>query len=88
MNAGAMPGPKSDRSASFSSLEDRWSGTSTSLPAWLPRRLVTLAEAAELAHVSVRHLRRLIAKGNVEPTRVGRTVRLTPEALAALIYKK
>jgi excisionase family DNA binding protein len=50
--------------------------------------LVTLVEAAELAHVSVRHLRRLIAKGQLEPTRVGRTVRLTPEALAALIYKK
>ena len=46
------------------------------------------AEAAELAHVSVRHLRRLIAEGKLEPTRVGRTVRLTPEALADLIYKK
>jgi excisionase family DNA binding protein len=84
---GTMPGPKSDRSESFSSLGDG-SGTSPSLPAWLPRRLVTLAEAAELAHVSVRHLRRLIAKGKLEATRVGRTVRLTPEALAALIYKK
>ena len=83
----AMPRPKSDPSASFSSLGDG-SGTSPSLPAWLPRRLVTLVEAAELAHVSVRHLRRLIAKGQLEPTRVGRTVRLTPEALAALIYKK
>jgi excisionase family DNA binding protein len=49
--------------------------------------LVTLAEAAELMHVSVRHLRRLIAKGELEPTRVGGTVRLSPEALAALIDK-
>ena len=84
--AGGMPGPKSGRSASFSSLGDG-SGTSPPLPAWLPRRLVTLPEAAEFAHVSVRHLYRLIAKGELEPTRIGRAVRLTPEALAGLIYK-
>jgi excisionase family DNA binding protein len=57
------------------------------LPAWLPRRLVTVAEAAELLHVSARHLRRLIARGELEATRVGGTVRLRPEALAAFINK-
>jgi excisionase family DNA binding protein len=82
-----MAGLKSHRSASLSSQGDG-PRTDLSLPAWLPRRLVTLVEAAELLHVSVRHLRRLIAKGELEPTRVGGTVRLSPEALAALIDKK
>jgi len=47
-----------------------------------------VAEAAELLHVSVRHLRRLIAKGELESTRVGEAVRLSPEALASLVEKK
>jgi excisionase family DNA binding protein len=85
--AGAMAGLKSHRSVSLSSQGDG-PRTDLSLPAWLPRRLVTLVEAAELLHVSVRHLRRLIAKGELEPTRVGGTVRVSPEALAALIDKK
>ncbi|MGA8758692.1 MAG: helix-turn-helix domain-containing protein [Stellaceae bacterium] len=65
-------------------------GDGPSLPPWLPRRLVTLPEAGELLHVSVRDLRRLIAKGEVKPSRVGEggPVRLSPEALAALIDKK
>ena len=82
-----MAGLKSHRCASLASQGDR-PGTDLFLPAWLPRRLVTLVEAAELLQVSVRHLRRLIAKGELEPTRVGGTVRLSPEALAALIDKK
>ena len=61
---------------------------SASLPDWLPQRLVTVAEAAELLHVSVRQLRRLIADGRLPATRVGRTVRLRPEALAALLDQK
>jgi excisionase family DNA binding protein len=69
------------------SFQGEGSVTSVSLPAWLPRRLVTVAEAAELLHVSARHLRRLIARGELEATRVGGTVRLSPEALAALINK-
>ena len=60
----------------------------SSSPDWLPRRVVTVAEAAELLHVSVRHLRRLIAKGELESTRVGEAVRLSPEALASLVEKK
>ena len=60
----------------------------SSSPDWLPRRLVTVAEAAELLHVSVRHHRRLIAKGELESTRVGEAVRLSPEALASLVEKK
>lgn len=83
----AMKRLKSHRSAPRSCQGDG-PGTDLSLPAWLPRRLVTVAEGAVLLHVSVRHLRRLIAKGEVEPTRVGRTVRLSPEALAAFLRKK
>jgi excisionase family DNA binding protein len=82
-----MAGLKSYRSA-WLSFQGDGSRTNPSLPAWLPRRLVTVAEAAELLHVSARHLRRLIARGELEPTRVGGTVRLSPEALAALIDKK
>lgn len=59
--------------------------TGSSLPLWLPRRLLTVPEAAELLQLSVRQLRRLIADGRLHPTRVGRTVRLRPEALAALL---
>jgi excisionase family DNA binding protein len=61
---------------------------SPSLPDWLPRRLVTVPEAAELLQVSVRQIRRLIADGRLPATRVGRTVRLRPEALAALLDQR
>lgn len=61
---------------------------SSPLPNWLPRRLVTVPEAAELLQVSVRQVRRLIADGQLPATHLGRTVRLRPEALAALIDHK
>jgi excisionase family DNA binding protein len=61
---------------------------SPSLPDWLPGRLVTVPEAAELLQVSVRQIRRLIADGRLPATRVGRTVRLRPEALAALLDQR
>lgn len=59
-----------------------------SLPPWLPRRLATVPEAAELLQVSVRQLRRLIADGRLPAARVGRAVRLRPEALAALLDQR
>jgi excisionase family DNA binding protein len=83
----AMKRLKSHRCASLSSQEDG-PRADPSLPAWLPGRLMTASEAAGLLRVSVRHLRRLIAKGEVEPTRVGGAVRLSPEALAAFLRKK
>ena len=61
---------------------------SPSLPDWRPGRLVTVPEAAELLQVSVRQIRRLIADGRLPATRVGRTVRLRPEALAALLDQR
>ena len=59
-----------------------------SLPEWLPRRLVTVAEAAELLHVSGRHIRRLIERGELEPTPAGGPIRFSPETLAAFLSKK
>jgi excisionase family DNA binding protein len=58
---------------------------SPSLPDWLPRRLMTVAEAAELLQQSPRQVWRLIADGRLQVTRVGRSVRVTPEAIAALL---
>jgi excisionase family DNA binding protein len=58
---------------------------SPSLADWLPRRLMTVAEAAELLQQSPRQVWRLIADGRLQATRVGRSVRVTPEAIAALL---
>jgi excisionase family DNA binding protein len=59
--------------------------TSPSMPDWLPRRLMTVIEAAELLQQSPRQVWRLIADGRLRVTRVGRSVRVTPEAIAALL---
>jgi excisionase family DNA binding protein len=45
-------------------------------------------EAAGLLRISERQIRRLIAKQQLEVTRVGRSVRISPEAVAALIKSK
>jgi len=42
-------------------------------------------EAAELVHVSERTIRRAIASGNLRAVRIGRTVRVPRESLAALL---
>ena len=54
-------------------------------PEWIPRRLMTVEEAAEILHLSIRQLRRLIAEGRLEVIRLGRSVRITPEAVVALL---
>ena len=59
--------------------------TSPSLPDWIPRRLMTVDEAAELLQLSIRQTWRLIADGRLQVKRVGRSVRVTPEAIAALL---
>ena len=58
------------------------------LPSWIPRRLLTVEEAAELLRLSIRQLRRLIADGRLPVSRIGRSIRITPEELAALIRAK
>src|SRR5207248_6116584 len=59
--------------------------TTSRLPDWLPRRLMTVDEVAELMHQSSRQVWRLIAAGKLPVVRVGRSARITPEALAALL---
>jgi excisionase family DNA binding protein len=59
--------------------------TSRSLPDWIPRRLMTVDEAAELLQLSTRQTWRLIADGRLQVKRLGRSVRVTPEAIAALL---
>ena len=55
------------------------------VPAPLPARLFTAAETAEILNVSLRTVRRLIAQKKLPTVRVGRSVRIRPAALAALI---
>jgi excisionase family DNA binding protein len=55
------------------------------LPAWLPRRLSSVPEAAEILHVNPRTVWRLIADGKLRILRIRGAVRIPPEALAALL---
>jgi excisionase family DNA binding protein len=48
-------------------------------------RMLTAQEVADRLHVSLRTIRRLIAQEKLAVVRIGKTVRITPEALAALI---
>lgn len=58
------------------------------LPAWIPHRLLTVEEVAELLRLSTRQVRRMIAEERLPVTRLGRAVRIRPEVLAALIEGK
>jgi excisionase family DNA binding protein len=49
------------------------------------RPLLTAAEVAEILNVSLRSVRRLIKVGKLPIVHVGRSVRIRPEALEALI---
>jgi excisionase family DNA binding protein len=55
------------------------------LPDWIPNRLLTADETAVVLNLSLRHVRRLIASGALPATRIGRSVRIRPEAIAALV---
>jgi len=57
---------------------------SGTLPDWIPQRLMTVKEVAELLQLSNRQIRRLIATHQLEAINVGRSVRISPEALASL----
>ena len=59
--------------------------SSLPLPEWLPRRLMTVDEVAEILQQSPRQIRRFIADGRLPVTKAGRSVRVTPEALAELL---
>jgi excisionase family DNA binding protein len=49
-----------------------------------PPRLLTTADVATRLQVSVKTVRRLISVGSLATLRIGRSVRVTEEALAAL----
>ena len=55
------------------------------LPDWIPQRLMTVQEVAELLQISERQVRRLLADHQLQETRVGRSVRISPEALVAFL---
>jgi excisionase family DNA binding protein len=59
--------------------------TSPSLPDWIPRRAMKVPEVAVLVQQSERQVWRLIADGRLQVTKIGRTTRVTPEAVAALL---
>ena len=48
-------------------------------------RLLNVAEAAEILNISLRSVRRLIAEKKLRVVRIGRAVRIHPEALADLM---
>jgi excisionase family DNA binding protein len=51
-------------------------------------RLLTALDVAGVLQVSVRTVRRLIAAGSLEAIQVGRSVRIAPEALQAMLRSK
>jgi excisionase family DNA binding protein len=55
-------------------------------PAWLPRRLLDVAEVADLLNVSVRTIRRMIDEGRLpRVAHLGRLVRIRPEDVFAIV---
>ena len=56
---------------------------SPDLPA-LPR-LLTVEQVAEYLQMSTRHIRRLLANGELAHVRIGRMVRIRPEAVEAML---
>jgi excisionase family DNA binding protein len=59
--------------------------TSPSLPDWIPHRLMTVPEIAELLQQSQRQIWRLIADGRLQVKKIGSSTRVTPEAFATLL---
>jgi excisionase family DNA binding protein len=57
----------------------------SNLPEWLPRRLMTVEEVAEIVRQSPRQIRRYIADGRLPVTKAASSVRVTPEALATFL---
>jgi excisionase family DNA binding protein len=53
-----------------------------------PPRLLTIRDVAEFLQVSTRTVHRLIDRGELAVIRIGRSVRVRPEAVHALIESK
>ena len=58
---------------------------SATWPAWLPRRLLTVEDIAELFHISTRTARRMVDSGELPRVPFGRLVRVRPEDLLQLL---
>ena len=58
-----------------------------SLPAPV-RQLMTAAEVADVLRISVRTVRRMIASGQLPAIAIGRSIRIDPRAVSALIERK
>ncbi len=56
---------------------------STAIDDSLPEQLMTVDQAARVARVSPRHMRRLIARGDLKVHRFGRALRISPTDLKA-----
>jgi excisionase family DNA binding protein len=56
-----------------------------SWPVWLPRRLLTIEDLAEILQISRRTARRMIDSGRLPRAPLGRFVRVRPEAVLDLI---
>ena len=50
--------------------------------------LLTAAEVAEILHISLRSVRRMMADGRLPVVRLGYSVRVRPEALEAIIEEE
>ena len=59
--------------------------TKKAIPTWIPNRLLTVAECADVLRLSVRQTRRLISDGRLRVLRVGRRVLIPPNSIAALL---
>jgi excisionase family DNA binding protein len=55
------------------------------IPDWIPKRLLTLAETAELVSLSYRQVLRLVHGGQLDIVRIGKCVRVRPESIARLL---
>ena len=51
-------------------------------------QLMTAAEVADVLHFSVRTVRRMIASGKLPAIAIGRSIRIDPRAVSALIERK
>ncbi len=61
-------------------------GAGSSWPVWLPRRLLTVEDIAEILRVDARTVRRWIADGRLPRAPLGgRSVRVRPEAVLDLV---
>ena len=61
--------------------------SSRKLPEWLPNRLMTVREAAEVLRCSERQVRRLISDERLSVSRLGRRLLIKPESIVELLER-